>query len=815
MADRVRLPRLLQKALQSDGNTLKEKARLHPLSLSVELNLYPLSRATMTLPETDAAVQMHDLVEIFGQNGSFGIFRVVNIATTYKRQRQVQLNHALDVFSDALLPGEMTATGTVAQVLAQFVAGQTANIGGSPYWALGTCEDTNAYSADIKYTNLMQCLTNLAKAEEDYYFTFDFSRFPWRLNFIARNDTVLSEFRLPRNVESCQVSFDNSDMCTRLYLSVDTTTTSQDGSTTVTTHETHNDTAAQALYGIVSKTAGIKAEQVPDKAAWVQRYFARHAQPGVQISISGREINRLSGETLDEMHLGRICRIALPEYSTTFNERIIAVKYPDVLRDPERVDVSLANKKQSAEGSFAGLTSRTSATESASKETQKELQNTKTSTTTKWRVTDQHVTDHGTILHAAGLEIDAHGVWLYASEHGADYALGSSFKVQADNITAEVERATAAEGTMSSRITQTADAITAEVTRATAAETEAYSRITQTADAITAEVARATNAETEAYSRITQTADAITAEVTRATTEEGTLSSRITQTADQIALKVSKGDVSTQLAVECGNVTISGGDLIVSGYIKSDQLATLIANIATLKVGNVQATGNISASGGVTATGLYISSGSSNKSVANAISGIGVATSSSGSIYIPTTKLDGTQGPPITFNIADTQFYQDAVASAEAAGKASIHLSSSWNANNDRLTIGKTTSGNTNSMSFLVGANAPVITYNSTTHKYHATAQATVDGTVRGAAAGADSGTEAYDDGFLKADGQYSQANYAKDNLKRFNNGNSVKLYYFTGSPGEESSKYRSAGDKCWFYSSNGDWDTLYTKSSS
>lgn len=420
------------------------------------------------------------------------------------------------------------------------------------------------------------------------------------------------------------------------------------------------------------------------------------------------------------------------------------------------------------------------------------------------------------VLYAAGLQIDpVTGVWLYASEHGADYALGSSFKVQSDKITAEVTRATTAEGTMSSRITQTADAITAEVTRATAAETEAYSRITQTADAITAEVARATNAETEAYSRITQTADAITAEVTRATTEEGTLSSRITQTADQIALKVSKGDVSTQLAVECGNVTISGGDLIVSGYIKSDQLATLIANIATLKVGNVQATGNISASGGVTATGLYISSGSSNKSVANAISGIGVATSSSGSIYIPTTKLDGTQGPPITFNIADTQFYQDAVASAEAAGKASIHLSSSWNANNDRLTIGKTTSGNTNSMSFLVGANAPVITYNSTTHKYHATAQATVDGTVRGAAAGADSGTEAYTDGYTAADAQYTQANYAKDNLTRFNNGNSVKLYYFTGSPGEESSKYRSAGDKCWFYSSNGDWDTLYTKSSS
>ena len=300
----------------------------------------------------------------------------------------------------------------------------------------------------------------------------------------------------------------------------------------------------------------------------------------------------------------------------------------------------------------------------------------------------------------------------------------------------------------------------------------------------------------------------ITSEVTRATTAEGEMSSRITQTADQIALKVSKGNVATQLSVECGNVTISGGDLVVSGYITSAGLETAIANIGTLRTSNIQTTGNISVSGGVTAAGLYLSGSSSNTSVGNAIANFGTASASGGTISIPTTRLDGGQGTPITFNIADTQFYQDAVASAEAAGKASIHLSSSWNANNDRLTIGKTTSGNTNSMSFLVGANAPVITYNSTTHKYHATAQATVDGTVRGAAAGADSGTEAYTDGFTAADAQYSV--YSRYTPYRVTDRTyqSYTLYYKVA-----SNVYQEAGSN--FVKVSQISTTLYEKSSS
>lgn len=90
----------------------------------------------------------------------------------------------------------------------------------------------------------------------------------------------------------------------------------------------------------------------------------------------------------------------------------------------------------------------------------------------------------------------------------------------------------------------------------TTANTELSSSITTNANAIKSEVTRAKGAEDALSSKITQTAESITAEVTRAKGAEDSLSSRITQTASSIELKVSKGDVSSQLSVESGAITI-------------------------------------------------------------------------------------------------------------------------------------------------------------------------------------------------------------------------------------------------------------------
>lgn len=89
------------------------------------------------------------------------------------------------------------------------------------------------------------------------------------------------------------------------------------------------------------------------------------------------------------------------------------------------------------------------------------------------------------------------------------------------------------------------------------------SRFEQTAEQIQTEVTRATGAESTLQSSITQTAEQIQTEVTNRQSADSALSSSIAQTAEQIALKVSKGDVSSQLSLESGQITISGNRLII------------------------------------------------------------------------------------------------------------------------------------------------------------------------------------------------------------------------------------------------------------
>lgn len=85
----------------------------------------------------------------------------------------------------------------------------------------------------------------------------------------------------------------------------------------------------------------------------------------------------------------------------------------------------------------------------------------------------------------------------------------AAISINATEISAEVERATTEEESLSSRITINAESITSEVTRATEVESSLSTRITQNANSIFAEVTRATKAEGTLSSNITATAESI------------------------------------------------------------------------------------------------------------------------------------------------------------------------------------------------------------------------------------------------------------------------------------------------------------------
>lgn len=143
------------------------------------------------------------------------------------------------------------------------------------------------------------------------------------------------------------------------------------------------------------------------------------------------------------------------------------------------------------------------------------------------------------------------------------------------------------------------------------------SKITQTAQKIETEVTRAKSAEESLGSRITQTAESISSEVTRATNAESSLSSKINQTAEKIELKVSKGDVSSQLSIESGQVTLKSNRFVLESTNCS------ISKEGNIKASNVDLTGKITANSGEIG-GFTIGTSSLYTSSASYLGGIGV-----------------------------------------------------------------------------------------------------------------------------------------------------------------------------------------------
>ena len=90
---------------------------------------------------------------------------------------------------------------------------------------------------------------------------------------------------------------------------------------------------------------------------------------------------------------------------------------------------------------------------------------------------------------------------------------GLALKANTTDLTTEINRATVAEGTLTTNVTANATAIAAETTRATAVETTLTTNLAS-------EVTRATGAESTLTTNVTANATAITAETTRATAAE-------------------------------------------------------------------------------------------------------------------------------------------------------------------------------------------------------------------------------------------------------------------------------------------------------
>lgn len=490
----IPLPRVL------DGN-MHELRRLDTLHASVTLSLEPLSTATLTLPDRET-LSIRNWVELYTSMGSAGIFRVRAPSHNYRRdQKEYQLDHGIAEIGDYIIKDDLEIDSSPAStVIPQIFSSYTGTL-----WQLGTIAATDTVSYNGSHEDVLSAILRVLADLPDYCLSINQSSLPWTLSVVQKPQTVTAEGRLARNIESCKISEDDQNLCTRI-ISPDLTGGKLDADTI-------------SLYGIVEHYAG-KDDDTPQAQfeADCARYLAQHKNPLLSIQIDLLDLHQATGEAYDRAELGAMYRLALPDYNVTQQQTITKLYWPDVYGDPGRVKVTLANEEYTLSRAFhSSSASSSSAIEKTSKETEKNKY--------RWVATDKHVQDHTEILHEAGLEIDPHGVWVFAKEitssEAAQTALGASLRVQAQGITGLVEKTGinnlpgGYQSIMqySSLVKQTADSVSAEVTAARAGQATLSAKIQLEAGRITSEVTDRTNADAALSSSITQTASAITLRV--------------------------------------------------------------------------------------------------------------------------------------------------------------------------------------------------------------------------------------------------------------------------------------------------------------
>lgn len=320
---KVRLPRLLSANMQPDK-------RLHPSEARITFNENAPHTATLYLPPGEPEIKLHDWVQLFTIHGSAGMFRANNPGQDVGVESRVSLRHGICVAADDVVKlGEDEITGTLAELLARFWTATGVTV--TPqYWQLGSIASTDVIKYEPAGHTLLQAIQTVLKKARNCALEYDQSVFPWVLNVVRRTDANPCEARFSRNLDGVSIDVDDSDQCTRVYLD------DRDGYTDA-------DTISQ--WGVMSRILTVPENATDDSiAAYVADYLDTHKDPIVTIEATGADLSERTGESLDRLTLGRMCRACLPSYGMTVEERIMSVDVPDVYGDPEGVRISMSNR---------------------------------------------------------------------------------------------------------------------------------------------------------------------------------------------------------------------------------------------------------------------------------------------------------------------------------------------------------------------------------------------------------------------------------------------------------------------------------------
>ena len=302
------------------------------------------STCTITVGPTAPEINVGAWLQDEDDPGAGIVWRVRSVQTDYKTQtRTIQCEHAIMALKDFLLFGEVTpAVITGLESAETCTADETFRyiLSKQSIWRFGSVlyNDTQAYNfnGDDLYTAMETITATIPNA----WWSYDFSRVPYVISVVEKPESYigqLSELRMDRNMKSLSVTVDRSRMYTRFY---------PIGRNNLMLPELYVG-RNESLYGVSSQTETDENRTTEaDLRKWANERLDNHAEPQVTVSVNAMDLSAITGEDLDNFVLGAHCTVALPEYGTTIYERITTLQWPDKVRDPMGVTITMANQKQ-------------------------------------------------------------------------------------------------------------------------------------------------------------------------------------------------------------------------------------------------------------------------------------------------------------------------------------------------------------------------------------------------------------------------------------------------------------------------------------
>ena len=339
----IKMPILLE------GHTLTPRTTLHPVSLQIQLREQPLSTSTMQLTKDDADVPVSSWVLITTPQGEKQVHIVRIVQTDINTgMRSISCEHIWSTAKDMLVRGNFTPDmmgGSATEVEPAIAIRELLSWHNDAIWTLGDCDFDEPQGWTINNSSIFDAVNTMMGTMLDAVLAFDLSSIPFVFHIRRKSNAVACEMRSNRNLSTMRVSEDRNGMATRIYPSGADDLTISDND-----HEPYVERNTEQ-YGVISRV--LQEPSITDKEklrAWATKMLERTAVPQVSISISGLELSQATGEPLDRLTVGTVCRVPLPDDGIVIEQRITDISWANALTDPMAVTITLANNRDTVQG---------------------------------------------------------------------------------------------------------------------------------------------------------------------------------------------------------------------------------------------------------------------------------------------------------------------------------------------------------------------------------------------------------------------------------------------------------------------------------